>query len=96
MAQKLTGQNSFKIKIFLQQSFKKITLLEKSAAPKFGQSRIKIKVDGHLPAIHRSPITIIFLRITTLLTLFKKVRKGGKLKEFGIKHHFHMGKALHA
>lgn len=49
-----------------------------------------MKVGRHLPAIHRSPTTIIFLRMTLLTTLLEKVRKGGKSKEPGVRHQFHM------
>lgn len=34
-----------------------------------------MKVGRHLPAIHRSPTTIIFLRMTLLTTLLEKVRR---------------------
>lgn len=64
--------------------------------PKFDNLGLQLKVGGYLPAIHRSITTIIFLRITILLTiLLEKVRKRDKSKEFGIKLQFHTGKALH-
>lgn len=60
-------------------TYKLSPLLEENVTPKVGQSRVRMEVGGHLPAIHRSPTTIIFLRITTLLTIIlEKVRKGGK------------------